>query len=394
MKPLKITDNIWWVGILDPQLRVFDVVMKAEHGTTYNSYLIKGTEKTALIEANKGRFSGEFISRLSEVVDPKEIDYIILNHMEPDHSGALADLMEVAPQAQLFFTRAGKSFAENVSNKLLDDAHVIADGETLDLGGRTLEFMVEPYLHWPDTMFTYLKEDKILFTCDFLGAHYCDDRLFDDLVGNYDYAFKYYFTAIMRPFKSHVRRALERISGLDVKMVLTSHGPIIRTKLAERLESYREWSLPLEKGDKKTLAVLYVSAYGNTERMGLEIAEGAKSAGVETEIYDLGAVDMERLLNEVEKADGIAIGSCTINGDALPQTWEFLAHLIHIDTKGMVGGAFGSFAWSGEASLLLTERLKGLKFKVPEKPVRARLTPTPEDLANCRAFGETLAKAL
>ncbi len=394
MRAIEISSGVKWVGTLDPQLRVFDVVMRAEHGTTYNSYLVVGKEKTALIETNKGKFSSLFIENLSRVVDPAKIDYIVMNHMEPDHSGALPELLTVAPNAKLVMTKPGKSLVENIINRPLPEAILVSDGDIIDLGGKTLEFMIEPFLHWPDTMFTYLKEDEILFPCDFLGAHYCDDRLFDDEVGNYDYAFKYYFQAIMRPFKEHVRRAVARVEGLKVKVICPSHGPIIRSGVKKALDHYKSWAAPEEPEGKRLLLVLYVSAYGNTTKMADAVAEGARSQGVDTEIFDLTGTDDSMLLDEVEKASGIAVGSCTINGDALPHAWNFLSSLLTVKVKGKTAGAFGSYGWSGEGPVMLTERLKGLKFKVPEAPVRIRLVPTPEDLENCRAFGAKLAEAI
>jgi flavorubredoxin len=394
MGAMDIAPGVQWVGILDPQLRVFDVVMKAENGTTYNSYLVRGASKTALIETNKGKFSAQYIENLKNAIDPAKIDYIVLNHLEPDHSGALSDLLQVAVNATLVFTRPGKSFAENIVNRVLDNSMVVVEGDKIDLGGKTLEFLIEPYLHWPDTMFTWVPEDRILFPCDFMGAHYCDDRLFDDLVSNYDYAFRYYFQAIMRPFKEHVLRAAARVEKLSPLLVCPSHGPVLRSSVKKRLDEYRCWAMEPKKGDKKLLLVLYASAYGNTAKMAEAVSSGAAAAGVETSLFDLTATDIGSLLDEVERADGIAIGSCTINGDALPHTWEFLASLIGVKTKGMTGGAFGSYGWSGEGPLMLTERMRGLRFKIPSEPLRARLVPTGEDLKGCEAFGAKLAESM
>ncbi len=393
MRPVSVVPGIEWVGVLDPQLRIFDVIMQAEQGTTYNSYLVRGRDKIALIDANKGRFADTFLETIREAVDPEEIDYIVLNHLEPDHSSALLPLLDVCPKAKVVVTRPGKTFAENIINRPLD-AMVVKEGDSIDLGGKTLRFIIAPFLHWPDTMFTYVEEDGVLFPCDFLGAHYCDDRLFNDLVENYDYAFHYYFLAIMRPFKEHVRAGLDKIKDLKLSVVCPSHGPILRSDIQSYLDRYRAWSEPPPAHDKKRLLIFYASSYGNTEKMARAIGEGARKAGAETATFDLVGVEPHLILEEIEKAEGIAIGSCTINGDALEHAWSLLSSLATIKVKKKLGAAFGSYGWSGEGPKLLAERLRGLQFKVPEEPLRIQLVPTEADMEACVAYGEKLAQAL
>lgn len=393
MRPVPLLPGVDWVGVLDPQLRIFDVIMQAEQGTTYNSFLVRGTEKTALVEANKGRHAATFLATLKEAIDPARIDYIVLNHLEPDHSGALGELLDLCPRAQVVCTRPGKLFAEQIVNRPLG-SRVIADGERLDLGGKTLRFLVAPFLHWPDTMFTYLEEDGVLFPCDFLGAHYCDDRLFNDQVDNYDYAFRYYFQVIMRPFKEHVLAGLAKIEGLPLNLVCPSHGPILRKDIASHLDRYRRWSEPPPPHEKKRLLVFYASAYGNTESLARALAEGARRAGAEAPLFDLTGVDLHEILDAVEAADGIAVGSCTINGDALPQAWALLSSFATISLKKKLGAAFGSYGWSGEGPKMLSERMKGLRLRVPEEPFRVQLVPSPADIEACEAYGEKLGKAL
>lgn len=393
MEAVKILEGVHWVGALDPDLRVFDVIMRAEHGTSYNSYLVRGTDKVALIDVNKKNFAAQHLERIRSVIDPAEIDYIVMNHMEPDHSGALNSLLELCPKAVVYCTRPGLVLAKNVVNRDFP-SHVIADGETLDLGGRTLRFLVAPYLHWPDTMFTELVEDKVLFTCDFLGAHYCDERVFNDLVPHYDHVLHYYFQAIMRPFKEHVRSALEKVAAISPVVIAPSHGPVLRSELDRLLELYREWSKAPAPRTKKRLLVFYASAYGSTETMAKEIVRGAEEAGAEARTVDLTGGELHNLVDEVEDADGIAVGSCTINGDALEHAWSLLAGLSTINVKKKLGASFGSYGWSGEGPKMLTDRLKGLRFRVPEEPIRVQLFPTAEDLENCRRFGAALAAAL
>ncbi len=393
MQPLEITAGIHWVGVLDPQLRIFDVIMRAEHGTTYNSYLVRGQDKVALVDANKGKFTSHFLETVEAAVDPLEIDYVVLNHLEPDHSGALGALLERSMRAKVVTSRPGEVFVRNILNREID-VQVVADGERLDLGGKTLRFLNAPFLHWPDTMFTYVEEDQVLFTCDFLGAHYCDDRLFNDLVENYEYAFRYYFNVIMRPFKEHVRRGLDKIEALPVRVICPSHGPILRSGIRDYLERYRAWSADQPKREHKRLLVFYASSYGNTERMARSIAEGARRGGADATTLDLVGVDLHTVIDDVETADGICVGSCTINGDALEHAWALLSSLATIKVKGKLGAAFGSFGWSGEGPKMLWDRLKGLRFRVPEEPMRVQLVPSDAELRQCEAFGEKLAEAL
>jgi len=393
MHPVEIAPGIHWVGVLDPQLRIFDVIMRAEQGTTYNAYLVQGRDKTALIETSKGRFTDTFLETLGRVVDPGRIDYVVLNHLEPDHSGALGALLEVAPGARVVVTKPGSVFLRQILNRDVDPL-VVTDGQELDLGGKTLRFLLAPFLHWPDTMFTYAVEDQVLFPCDFLGAHYCDDRLFNDLVDNYEYAFRYYFHVIMRPFKEHVRKGLEKIQDLPLRAVCPSHGPILRTRIGEYLEKYRQWAAEPDKGPAKRLLVFYASSYGNTEKMARAIAAGARRAGAEVALFDLVGVDFEAVLDELEAADGVAVGSCTINGDALEHAWLLLASMATVRVKGKVGAAFGSYGWSGEGPKMLAERMRGLRFRVPEDPLRVQLVPSDEDLAACEDYGRRLAEAL
>jgi flavorubredoxin len=393
MQPVEVIPGVQWVGVLDTQLRVFDVIMQAQHGTTYNSYLVRGRDKVALIDASKGMFSETFLDTLRPAIDPKEIDYMVCNHLEPDHSGALSDVLDVAPNAQVVVTKPGKNLVRAILNRDVKPM-VVGEGDRIDLGGRTLRFISAPFLHWPDTMFTYLEEDQVLFSGDFLGAHYCDPRLFNDLIVNYDEAFQYYFQVIMRPFKEYVRQALAKIDSLPIKVVCPIHGPILRSDVGRYLEKYRAWSAEPPRGNKKRLLVFYVSSYGNTERMAHAIGRGIRAAGADADVLDLTKVDYRAMLDEMEAAEGIVVGTCTINGDALEHAWSLLSSMTTIKLKDKLGASFGAFGWSGEGPLMIAERMKGLKFRVPEEPMRVQLVPTEADLKSCEEYGERLVAAL
>jgi flavorubredoxin len=394
MLPVELAEGVHWVGVLDPQLRVFDIIMKADHGTTYNAYLITAGDKVAVVDTVKAPFYEEFKENLASLVNLKDIDYIIVNHTEPDHSGSLAMFLEDAPRAKVVCSRQCKNFVLNILNRDVDPM-LVTDGDTLDLGkGAELSFVHAPFLHWPDTMFTYLEKEGVLFPCDFLGAHYCDDRLFDDLVDDYHYTFEYYYLVIFRPFKKYVLEAIEKIKDLDIKVICPSHGPMLRADPWSCVEKYKNWSSVPEPTDEKALLVFYASAYGNTAMLAESIAEGARSGGAKATVMDITATDLMMMIDRIEAARGIAVGSATINGDAVEPVWHLLSNLATLNLKGKVGASFGSYGWSGEAPKLIAERLRGLKFKVEEEPFRVNLVPTYEDLKEAEEFGKRVAQRL
>jgi len=393
MRPVELADSVWWTGVLDPQLRVFDIIMKADHGTTYNAYLVRGGEKAAVIDTAKATFTAEFLDNLRSLIDLRELDYVVVNHTEPDHSGSLDALLREAPRARVVCGRNCVPFIRNILNRDVDPL-VVEDGDSLDLGGKTLRFIKAPFLHWPDTIFTWLEEDGILFPCDFLGAHYCDDRLFDDLVDDFGHAFQYYFLVIFRPFKSHVLDAIAKIEGLPIRMICPSHGPLLRSDPRAKLELYRQWSSEPAPSPEKNVLVFYASAYGNTAALAERIAAGLRSAGVKAPVMDITATELGVMIDRIEAADGLVVGSATINGDAVEPVWNLLSNLATLKLKGKLGASFGSYGWSGEAPKLITERLRGLKLKTPLEPYRVQLVPTEEDLEGAERFGRELAASL
>jgi len=391
MKPIAIREGIYWTGVLDPDLRLFDILFPTEGGTTYNSYLVKG-EKIAVIDTAKGRCYDQFLSNVRSLVAPEDVDYIVCNHMEPDHSGSLAAFLKEAKNARVVVSRTGEHFVSNILNADVNPLKM-GDGDVLDLGGKTLRFVSAPFLHWPDTMFTYAVEDKVLFSCDVFGSHYCDERMFDDLVGDFSGEFEYYYQGIMRPFKEKMLEAMDKIKDLDIEVIAPSHGPILRTDPWKYVTQYVEWSTPSPAEAKKVL-IFYASAHGNTKMMANEVAKGANIDGVEAELFDLTEVAPGDVLDRIETSQALIIGSPTINGDAVKPVWDLLSSLATIKLRGKVGAAFGSYGWSGEAVGMIENRLKSLKFKIPEPGVKFTLVPTAEELKSCREFGARIAGSL
>ena len=228
---IDITRDVKWIGVLDYDIVTFDIVMHTEYGTTYNSYFINAGKK-AIVEASKEKFSDTHIKKLRSVTDPSEIQFIILDHTEPDHSGNISRLLEIAPSAVVVGTGNAIRYLSDIINKPFNSL-VVKDGDTLDLGNKTLKFISAPNLHWPDTMFTYLVEDKILFTCDVFGAHFCSEDIFNDHSQEYLESFRYYFDIILKPFSRFALKAIEKIKPLDIAVICPGHGPVHRENRKE-----------------------------------------------------------------------------------------------------------------------------------------------------------------
>jgi flavorubredoxin len=391
MQSAEIEKNIYWTGALDPDLRLFDVLFPTEHGTTYNSYLVRG-DKVAIIDTAKGRCYDQFLTNVTSLVAPEDVDYVICNHLEPDHSGSLAAFLKEAKNAQVVVSRTGEHYVRNILNADVSPLKM-GDDDVLDLGGKTLRFVFAPFLHWPDTMFTYAVEDKVLFPCDVFGSHFCDERMYDDLVGDFSEEFEVYYRGIMGPFKDKMLEAIDKIKDLEIDIICPSHGPILRSDPWKYVNQYVEWST-LPASEAKSILVFYASAHGNTKMMAEEIAEGASVEGVEVEVFDLTETAPGEVVDRIEVADALIIGSPTFNGDAVKPVWDLLSSLATIKLRGKVGAAFGSYGWSGEAVGMIEDRLKGLKFKVPEAGLKFTLVPTAQELESCREFGARIAESL
>lgn len=396
MSAIKAMDDLWWVGVEDHDLRVFDIVMHSDWGTSYNAYAVRGSEGVALFETVKEKFFDEYLANLKEVCSLDEVRYIVVGHTEPDHSGSLEKLLELTPNATVMGSATAITFLKEIVNKPFA-SRAVKDGETIDLGGRTLSFLSVPFLHWPDSMYTYIPEMKALFTVDSFGCHYADDRVFNDLIdGDFTEAYKYYFDCIMGPFKPFVLKALDKIKGLDIQFIGNGHGPVLRTDIPKYLEMYRAWATPVVvPADERRVAIAYVSAYGYTRQLAGVIADALAEGGVKhVELYDLVECDLETARAAVQSADGFLLGSPTLVGDALPPIYEMLVGLNPIIHKGKPAGAFGSFGWSGEAVPKLTAQMQAIGLKLPVEGLKVRFKPSEAQLAEARQFGLDFAAAV
>lgn len=397
MGAIKAAENIYYVGVLDKALRVFDIIMYTEYGTTYNSFIVKGKDKTVLVETVKDKFHDEFLANIKEVCDPSEIDYIVINHTEPDHTGSLRRLLdEDMPNATVLASQTAIAFLKDIVNEPFPH-RIVTEKDTVDIGGMTMQFLSVPMLHWPDSMYTYIPEAKAIFTCDSLGCHYADDRIFNDLMEDVDFgdAYRYYFDNIMGPYKyPHLYNAMERIKNLPLTFVGNGHGPVLRKDIDKYIEMYREWSKPVPHTEKYVV-IPYVSAYGYTESIAKALERGLYIGGVKhVKLYNLVTDSIEKAQNDLAEADGILIGSPTLVGDALPPIYEVMLKLNPVVHKGKYAGAFGSYGWSGEAVHNITSRLEQLRMNIPLPGLRVRLKPTEEDLAEAQKYGEDFAREM
>ncbi len=391
-----LSQSVHFIGAFDPKIRTFDIIMKTANGSSYNAYLVRGSEGVCVMDTVKKEFSEPFFKRLELLCDYEEIKYIVLHHLEPDHSGALEELMIRAPQAKLIISGRAVMMLKGIIKT--DVPFEIANtGKIISLGDKTIEFLSTPFLHWPDTMSSYLHEEKILFSGDVFGSHYYDERLFDDEVGDFAYAFKYYYDHIMRPFKQYVLQALALYEKLDIDIIAPLHGPILRTNPQYYINQYAQWSseekFRKHAFDKKMLSVFYMSSYENTQRMAEKIMEGADSIdGVVASIYDLASLDEQNMIDLLEESDAVVVGSPTINGDAVKPAWDLLACMAYLESGGKVGATFGSFGWTGEAPEMLHDRMRWLKFRLPVDPMKIKLIPTEDELDECFDFGVEVAE--
>ena len=389
----EIKPGIFYTGVVDKDLEIFDIIMETKYGTTYNSYLIKG-EKTVLVDTVKDGFQEEFINNLQEIVDIKDIDYAIIHHTEPDHAGCLKYILDINPDIEVYCTKAAKLYLSDQVNRPFK-CTTIKTGDSLNIGGKTLEFIQAPFLHWADTMFTYIPEDKVLLTCDAFGCHYSsfDEKAIDD--EGYLEAAKLYYDCIVKPYATHVMDAVNKVVELklDFDTILTSHGPILSQRPMEQVERYVAWSqAAIDETNNKELAIFYLSAYTNTFKMAKKIEEGALSQNIPVKLYDLETLSLKEMHDAVVSAKGVLVGSPTINRTMVKPMWDLFSVIDPMANKGTVAGVFGSYGWSGEGITMAENIFKTMAFKQPLPSLKKKFFPSDDTLQECFDFGLEFAK--
>ncbi len=389
-----IAKDIHWVGIIEWDLKFFHGhELSIKRGTSYNSYLIKD-EKTALIDSVRSTRTGEFIRNLEEVVPVEKIDYFVVNHAEPDHSGALPELLKRNPQAVVIVSKGGEtSFKRHYPGSW--NVQVVRTGDSISLGHRTLRFFEAQMLHWPDSMFTYCPEDRILFPNDAFGQHFADSRRFADEVDScelWQEAMKY-FANILTPFSGQIIRKIQEFLtlGWSVEMICPSHGQMWRKDVNQIVQKYVDWASG--KGEKAAV-LIYDTIWGGTERMAKAVAEGLVSEGVGYRIFPAGSSDFNDVMTEILKVRGVLVGSPTLNNGLMPTLMPYLEMMRGLRFQNKIGGAFGTYGWSGETVKRLEEALKAASMAIPVPGIRAQFSPQDADLKTCREFGAGFARAV
>ena len=394
MSTCQLSENVYSVGVINPSLRVFDIVMESRYGTSYNAYLITG-EKNILIETVHEDYFDAYLENIEEIVPVSKIDYLIMNHTEPDHSGSIVRLLEKNPGITLICTAAASKYLKQICNADYK-TKIVKDGEKLEFPGCTLHMLVSPMLHWPDSMFTYYEEKNTLFTCDFLGAHFAEPTMYVHKAYKkelYEKEFKVYYDAIMGPFAKFVIRALDRIKDLDIALVCPSHGPMIMGgDIQVAMDTYRKRATPEEKTDK-TVAIYYVSAYGYTRQMCQYLAEKLEAKGLVVSAFDVIKTDAADIAAHLED-DCLVFGSPTLNRAALKPVLDVISSIDAVGAAGRPYATLGCFGWSGEACAQLNDRCNSIKMKQVGESVRSQFTPTDEVWAQLDTLADQIAETV
>ncbi|OGS24414.1 MAG: MBL fold metallo-hydrolase [Elusimicrobia bacterium RIFOXYB2_FULL_48_7] len=395
MTAVKIIDGLYWVGAVDWNVRAFHGhTYNTQKGTTYNAYLVVD-EKIALVDTVYGPFTADLIENIKEIIDPAKIDYIIANHVETDHSGALPAIHKLCPKAKVLGTQKCK---EGLYKNYYGDWEFqeVKTGDKLSLGKKTLTFLEAPMLHWPDSMFTYMVEDAILLPNDAFGQHYASSQRFDDEVDPcflMDEAAKYYAN-ILLPFSPLVLRKIDEVqkANIPIKIIAPSHGIIWRKDPMKIVNAYVEWA---KNTTKKKVVIVYETMWKSTEIMAKQIADGIiDSGGVDVKIYDVGSADKTDVIKEMLDAKGFLIGSSTHGNDMLPHMAGFLAFLKDMKPKGRLTAAFGSFGWAGGAVASIEKMLKESGIEVAQPGLGVKFVPDANEIKACYEFGREFAKKI
>lgn len=390
---IKLNNSVRWVGKIDWELRRFHgEELSTHHGSSYNSYLVQD-QKTVLIDTVWGPFAQEFVNDLKREIDLHQIDYIVANHGEPDHSGALPLLMHEIPGTPIYCTA-------NAVKSLKGQYHadwnfkVVKTGERLSLGTKDLIFIEAPMLHWPDTMFSYLTEDNILFSNDGFGQHYASHQMFNDLVNQeelYYEAMKYYAN-ILTPFSKMVTKKIAEILALNLplEMICPSHGIIWRQNPLQIVERYQKWAQDYQENQ---ITIVYDTMWNSTRRMAEAIAEGIKQADsqVEVKLFNSARADKNDILTEVFRSKAVLVGSPTVNKGVLSSIGSFLEEIKGLSFKNKKAAAFGAYGWSGESMATISKGLSEAGFNVVSDGLRLLWNPDAESLARCADFGKEFA---
>jgi flavorubredoxin len=396
MKPVEITQGIFWIGVNDDKTELFEGLWPIkDEGISYNSYLVKG-EKTALIDLCKDVFQEEYLAELKMLVDPASIDYLVVNHMEPDHSGAMRAFLELAPQAVILCVQKAVKMMDDFFG-ISKNIHAIEDGETLDLGGHVLQFATVPMVHWPETMVTFDQTSGVLFSCDAFGGYgKLMDGIFDDDYGDISFFEKEslrYYANIVAAFSKPVLNAGEKLTGLNIRIVAPSHGLVWRKNPTHIIDLYMKWSGYGKGQAEKKVALMFGSMYGNTAKAAEAVERGLRASAVGYESFDVRNTHISYILPAIWTSQGVAIGAPTYEGSLFPSMAQALlmAEFKRMFNKDAI--YFGSFGWGGGAQRYLGAQLERLKWNLVES-IEFAGEPTQDALAQLTELGMRFGKRI
>ncbi len=396
MLPLEIKKDIFWVGAVDFESRDFHGYSLSPQGTTYNAYVIKD-EKNVLLDTVKSNFTSTLLCRLAHVMPPEKIDYIIVNHVELDHAGALPELIATCKPEKVFCSPMGLKALEAHFNIEGWPLEVVKSGDSISIGKRTIQFIETRMLHWPDSMFSYIPEEKMLISNDAFGQNIASTERFVDEFprATLDHAMREYYHNIVLPYSQQVLKVLEQAAELklDIEMIAPDHGLIYRTKedVKYALETYRDYAL--QKTQKRAL-IVYDTMWHSTEKMAYAIAEGLNSVGVPSRIMDLKQNHHSAVMTELARCGLVVVGSPTHNNGILPTVACMLNYMKGLRPQNRIGAAFGSFGWSGESVKVISDWLTAMGMEQPVEAIKHRYVPTHDFLKDCTAMGRSLGEAL
>jgi len=388
---VKIAENIWWVGAIDWNIRDFHGY-GTPRGSTYNAFLVIG-EKIALIDTVKAGFKSELMARIGSVIPPNEIDYIISNHSEPDHTGSLAEVIDEVNPERVLASKIGKN---TLANYYGIEVEAVDEGMSLDLGGLSLSFLETRMIHWPDSMFSYIPEWKILFAQDAFGMHLASSERFADQLDKslLKRESDKYYANIVLPYSTMVEKTLDKVAeiGLKIDVICPDHGPIWRGVDVEIiLDWYRKY---VEGKPFKKAVVLYDTMWGSTDMMARSIGDGLIEAGLTLKVLRLRHSNRAELITELLDAGVFIVGSPTLNNGVFPTVADAITYVKGLKPRNLIGASFGSHGWSGEASGIIQEWLMDMNVEIVEEPLKVRYRPFEDDLVKCREFGKSIAEKL
>ncbi|MFZ2446219.1 MAG: flavodoxin domain-containing protein [Syntrophobacteraceae bacterium] len=393
MQPVEIKKDIFWVGAVDWHIRDFHGYSTPK-GTTYNAYLVMD-EKVALFDTVKKPFTRELVASIREIVDPRRIDYLVVNHVEMDHSGAVPEMIELIGPEKVVCSPMGKKALIEHYHRENWPFEVVESGGGLSLGKRSVSFLETRMLHWPDSMMSYIPEEKLLISSDGFGQHWATSQRFDDEVDSGElmsHAAKYYANILLL-FSPLVRKLIAKVAemGIEIDMIAPDHGLIWRSDPGAIIEAYGRWSK--QESARKAL-IVYDTMWQATELMACAISDGLKSEGVDFKIFSLKHNHRSDIMTEVLDARALILGSPTLNNGLMPLVADFLCYMKGLRPAGKIGAAFGSYGWSGESVKLITEAMREMKIKMDEEGVLVQFAPGKEDLARCFDLGKRLARSM